>query len=152
VPQRLIGVPTAVALLVVAAGCKPQLPSAPPNDIAIRIEWSGPADLDLYVKEPGGTEISRHTTQSPTGAIYSGDCNATPQTMCASPMEMVYWPKRNAPAGAFHYRVLLVNNHLQAMPVAFKVFVLHDTKIVNEEEASISNVRGWWGPRTVTRK
>ena len=151
-PQRLIGVPTAVALLVVAAGCKPQLPSAPPNDIAIRIEWSGPADLDLYVKEPGGTEISRHTTQSPTGAIYSGDCNATPQTMCASPMEMVYWPKRNAPAGAFHYRVLLVNNHLQAMPVAFKVFVLHDTKFVNEEEASISNVRGWWGPRTVSRK
>ncbi len=150
-PARLPRFPAAVALLV-AAGCKPQLPSAPPNDIAIRIEWTGPADLDLYVKEPGGTELSRHTTLSPTGAVYSGDCNATPQTMCASPLEMVYWPKRDAPAGAFQYRVLLVNNHLQTMPVAFKVFVLHGTKIVSEEEASIPNVGGWWGPRTATRR
>ena len=151
-PQRLARLPATLALLVAAAGCKPQLPFAPPNDIAIRIEWSGAADLDLYVKEPGGTELSRHTTQSPTGAIYSGDCNATPQTMCASPMEMVYWPKHHAPAGAFQYRVLLVNNHLQAMPVAFKVFVLQGTKIVSEEAASIANVGGWWGPRAATRK
>jgi len=144
--------PAPIVFLALAAGCTPELPSAPPNDIAVRIEWTGPADLDLYVKEPGGTEISRHATQSPTGAIYSGDCNATPQTMCASPMEMVYWPKRKAPAGAFQYRVVLVNNHLQAMPVAFKVFVLHGTKIVSEEDASIPRVSGWWGPKAAALK
>jgi hypothetical protein len=130
----------ATAAIAALSSCTPQLPSAPPNDIAIRIEWSGRADLDLYVKEPGGTELSRHTTQSPSGAVYSGDCNATPQTMCASPMEMVYWPKRNAPAGTFQYRVLLVNNHLDAMPITFKVFVLHGTKIVHEEDGSIAGV------------
>jgi len=139
--------PGLVILLIQAAGCKPQLPSAPPNDIAIRIEWSGAADLDLYVNEPGGTELSRHTTQSPTGAVYSGDCNATPQTMCAAPMEMVYWPKHNAASGTYRYRVLLVNNHLAAMPVAFKAFVLHGTKIVSEEDGTIDSVGRWWGPR-----
>jgi hypothetical protein len=144
--------PAPIVLLVLAAGCKPELPSAPANDIAIRIEWSGAADLDLYVKEPGGTEISRHTTQSPTGAVYSGDCNATPQTMCASPMEMVYWPKHNAPAGTYQFRVLLVNNHLQAMPIAFKVYVLHGAKIVSQEDASIANVGRWWGPQAAAWK
>lgn len=128
------------------SACKPQLPTAPPNDIAFRLEWSGRADLDLYVREPGGTEISRHQTHSPSGAVYSGDCNATPDTMCAAPMEMVYWPKHNAPKGAFSYRVRLINNHLQALPVTFTIEVLHGTTIVSQEAGTIQNIGGSWGP------
>jgi hypothetical protein len=139
--------PAPLVLLAFVTACKPHLPSAPPNDIAIRIEWSGPADLDLFVREPDGTEISRQHKQSASGAIYTGDCNATPDTMCAAPMEMVYWRTHNAPKGVFQYRVLLENNHLQALPVTFKIEVLHGTTIVSEEEGSIQSVGRFWGPR-----
>jgi hypothetical protein len=147
-----------VALVLILAGaaasaCKP--PSsvlAPPNDIAFRVEWSGPADLDLYVKEPAGTEISRHLLHSPTGGVHTGDCNATPESMCANPAELVYWPKKNAPRGVFQYRVLLVNNHLAPLPIAFKVTVLHGSKIVSIEEGSVAAIRQQWGPRTTTWK
>jgi hypothetical protein len=135
------------------SACKPPTsPLAPPNDIAFRVEWSGPADLDLYVKEPAGTEISRHLLLSPTGGVHTGDCNATPESMCATPSELVYWPKKNAPRGTFQYRVLLVNSHLAPLPVAFKVTVLHGSKIVSVEEGSISAIRGRWGPKPTTLK
>ena len=141
------------AITVLFCACKPPAtPLAPPNDIAFRVEWSGPADLDLYVKEPGGTEISRHLLHSPTGGVHTGDCNATPESMCANPSELVYWPKKNAPRGAFQYRVLLVNNHLAPLPATFKITVLHGSKIVSVEDGSIGAIRGQWGPRTTTWK
>jgi hypothetical protein len=135
------------------SACKPPAsPLAPPNDIAFRLDWSGPADLDLYVKEPGGVEISRHLLRSPTGGVHTGDCNATPESMCANPSELVYWPKKNAPRGAFQYRVLLVNNHLAPMPAAFTVTLLHGSRIVSVEEGSIAAIRGQWGPKTTSWK
>ena len=154
---RLIWRPVAAALIGVAAAsvsaCKPPAsPLAPPNDIAFRVDWSGPADLDLYVKEPGGVEISRHLLHSPTGGVHTGDCNATPESMCANPSELVYWPKKNAPHGAFQYRVLLVNNHLAPLPVTFKVTVLHGSKVTSVEEGSLAAIRQAWGPRTTSWK
>jgi hypothetical protein len=150
---RLIAAGLVAAATASVAACKPPAsPLAPPNDLAFRIDWSGPADLDLYVKEPGGTEISRHALHSPSGGVHTGDCNATPQSMCATPSELVYWPKKNAPRGAFQYRVLLVNNHLARLPVTFKVTVLRGSKIVSVEEGSIAVISGRWGPRTTTWK
>ncbi len=144
---------TVVVTIAFVSACRPPSSSlGPPNDIAFRIEWSGPADLDLYVKEPAGTEISRHLLHSPTGGVHTGDCNATPESMCANPSELVYWPKKNAPRGTFQYRVLLVNNHLTPLPVTFKVTVLHGSKIVSVEDGSIAAIRGQWGPKTAAWK
>ena len=142
-----------LAAIGFAAACKPPAsPLAPPNDIAFRVEWSGPADLDLYVKEPGGAEISRHQLHSASGGVHTGDCNATPESMCANPSELVYWPKKNAPRGAFQYRVRLVNNHLAALPVTFKVTVLHGSKIISVEKGTIATISGQWGTKTTNWK
>lgn len=146
---RAIGL---AAIGSVAACQPPASPLAPPNDIAFRVEWSGTADLDLYVREPGGAEISRHQLHSTSGGVHSGDCNATPESMCANPSELVYWPKKNAPRGTFQYRILLVNNHLAPLPVAFKITVLHGSKTVTVEEGSIAAIRAQWGPKTTTWK
>ena len=72
--------------------------------------------------------------------------------MCTNPSELVYWPKMNAPRGAFQYRVQLVNSHLAPLPVAFKVTVLHGSKIVSVEEGSIAAIRRQWGPKTTNWK
>jgi hypothetical protein len=137
-----------LAFTVLAGACHaPQAPASSPVDISFRLVWTGPADLDLYVKEPGGTEISRHSTHSPTGGVYSGDCNATPETMCANPVETVFWPKRRAPGGAFQYRVRLVNVHGEPLPITFTITILHGTRIVSEEQGSIAQIGKDWGPR-----
>jgi len=137
-------------MMLVAATCachKPQTPAALPTDISFRLVWTGPADLDLYVIEPGNVEISRHSTRSPTGGVYSGDCNATPDTMCANPMEAVSWPRHQAPRGTFQYRVRLVNVHGVALPVTFTIAVLHGTHVVSEEGGLIAQIGKEWGPR-----
>lgn len=150
---RASGIRRVAVIAALLSACKPPAsPLAPPNDIAFRVEWSGPADLDLYVKEPAGTEISRHLLHSPSGGVHTGDCNATPESMCTNPSELVYWPKMNAPRGAFQYRVQLVNSHLAPLPVAFKVTVLHGSKIVSVEEGSIAAIRRQWGPKTTNWK
>lgn len=116
---------TVVATIALLSACKPPAsPIAPPNDIAFRLEWSGPADLDLYVKEPAGIEISRHQLHSPSGGVHTGDCNA----------------------------VLLVNNHLAPLPIVFKVTVLHGSRIVRVEQGSIAAIGGLWGPHTTNWK
>ena len=50
------------------------------------------------------------------------------------------------------YRVLLVNSHLAPLPVAFRVTVLHGSKIVSVEEGSIAAIRQQWGPKTTNWK
>ena len=64
------------------------------------VEWSGTADLDLYVREPGGDEVNWQNTQSPSGGALDSSqgndyCNTSPQ-----PREVIAW-EANAPTGDY---------------------------------------------------
>ncbi len=50
-----------------------QLAEALYRDCIIKITWTGDADLDLYVEEPGGTICSRENTRSLCGGVMMGD-------------------------------------------------------------------------------
>lgn len=118
------------------------------GDIAFRLVWSGPADLDLAVRTPLGNEISFEHPTSASGGALDRDCNATPATMCTQPIENIRWPNGHPPAGTYEYHVRLVNVHMQPLPVAFTVFVLHGSRIVMTREGVIGRISGTWGPFT----
>ena len=43
------------------------------RDCIIKISWTGDADLDLYVEEPGGNVCSRINPRTTAGGVMMGD-------------------------------------------------------------------------------
>ena len=54
-----------------------QLDEAHYRDCIIKVSWTGDADLDLYVEEPGGTICSRKTPRTTAGGVMMGDAFAS---------------------------------------------------------------------------
>ena len=75
------------------------------GDVSFRLVWKGTADLDLYVQDPNGEELSFVQRQSGSGGLLDIDCNAGPERICKHPIENVYWPEGSAPEGLYRYRV-----------------------------------------------
>ena len=50
-----------------------QLQQAAERDCYIKVSWTGDADLDLYVEEPGGTVCSRLVPRTTGGGVALGD-------------------------------------------------------------------------------
>jgi len=50
-----------------------ELAAAKHRDCHIIVSWSGDADIDLYVEEPGGTICSRLNPRTTAGGVYHGD-------------------------------------------------------------------------------
>ena len=53
-----------------------ELKQALVRDIVVEVAWSGEADVDLIVEEPGGTQCSLQEQRSTGGGIVLGDCYA----------------------------------------------------------------------------
>lgn len=139
--RRFLVVVLAVVATAPVAACATGQPiRAGTDDLTFRLVWAGPADLDLFVWDPAGIEVSYQNSTSASGGRLDVDCNATPETMCAQPVENISWPRGTAPLGAYHYDVRLTNQHGATLPVAFTVFTLHGRRIVKTEEGSIAAV------------
>lgn len=117
------------------------------GDIAFRLEWEGPADLDLSVREPSGEKIWFGARRSATGGVLDIDCNASAQTMCVHPIENIFWAKGTAPAGTYQYFVSLANAHGAAFPIPFTVAVLHGRHVITTDRAEIPRFGEVWGPK-----
>ena len=50
-----------------------QLMDAQHRDVRVLVTWTGDADLDLYIEEPGGTICSRLNPRTTAGGVYFGD-------------------------------------------------------------------------------
>jgi len=116
--------------------------------------WDGPADLDLHVTDPRGEEIYFYHRQSASGGILDLDCNATPEQMCAHPLENVFWPRGIAGAGRYIYRVHFMNQHESPFPVTFTVLVLHGIRVLRRDTGSFAAVPildadSYWGPHEI---
>ncbi|MCP4464168.1 MAG: hypothetical protein GY819_15360, partial [Planctomycetaceae bacterium] len=55
-----------------------QISQALQRDCVVKVTWSGEADLDLYVEEPGGTICSREQERTICGGIMMGDKASRP--------------------------------------------------------------------------
>ncbi len=50
-----------------------QLTEALYRDCIVKVSWTGDADIDIYVEEPGGTVCSRSTVRTAAGGVMMGD-------------------------------------------------------------------------------
>jgi hypothetical protein len=139
------------ALASGASACATGQQIAGVGDIAFRIQWEGPADLDLYVLEPSGERIWFGARRSATGGFLDVDCNFV--AICPRPVENVFWAKGTAPAGTYHYQVGLANAHGASFPIPFTGVVLHGRRAVTTERAEIRRFGDVWGPKeTIWRR
>jgi hypothetical protein len=73
------------------------------GDIQATLRWSGPADLDLHVIDPAGEEIYYNHVDSASGGHLDHDANANCNGIADddNPVENVFWPTGEAPAGTY---------------------------------------------------
>lgn len=55
------------------------------------LRWAGGADLNLFVRDPGGRTVSWSSPQVPSGGILQIDSNTRCETPSDQPVEHVYW-------------------------------------------------------------
>ncbi len=68
--------------------------------VEIVLEWSGSADLDLWVTDPNG-ETVRYDSDASTGGHLDDDANKDCEASAPSPPETIAWPAGAAPLGEY---------------------------------------------------
>lgn len=120
----------AALLALATAGCASLRTTPEPGtgDVAFRLRWEGPADLDLHVLDPAGDPVDFIRRSSPSGGVLDIDCNA--HQRCADPIENVFWPVGAAPDGTYEVWVQLFRVNDVQPPVAYVLEVLGGTEVV----------------------
>jgi hypothetical protein len=124
------------------------------GDIAFRLLWEGPADLDLYVISPLDEPIDFTRRVCESGGQLDVDCNAAPDRMCARPIENVFWPVGRAPSGEYRVWVQLANvpsgeeaaAELSWTGVDFRLQILRGARVAQELPGHLSERGEKFGP------
>ena len=132
-----VGVGLATILLTVGCAANPDPFVAGPV-LSFRLEWLGTADLDLHVRSQHGPEIWFADPRSASGGVLHVDCNVNPDEACGEPVETVTWPPGQAPTGSYQYWVRLMHPRGAALPVAFRVYVLRGTDVIEQRQGEIA--------------
>jgi hypothetical protein len=116
------------------------------GDVAFRLLWDGPSDLDLVVQDPLGACISFASRSSPSGGTLDIDCNNGTDQQCERPIENIFWPVAAAPAGEYR---LWVNAH-SVVPgrttIPFRVQVLLGKQVFWVREGTVHDTEDVYGP------
>ena len=70
-----------------------ELQAAKHRDCFIEVSWTGDADIDVYVEEPGGTICSRLNPRTTAGGVYYGDVYSTGKSESGLMKEQYVLPK-----------------------------------------------------------
>lgn len=105
------------------------------GNLQITLGWNTPADIDLYVVDPSGTEISYMQTQSPTGGFLDRDARGA----CTNGdvVENVYW-NGQPPAGHYIIRVNYYSDCGVAGPTPITVSISFGGQIVGAYQYTLS--------------
>ena len=95
-------------------------------DLAIRMEWSGQGDLDLQVKEPGGTTCSMSQPVTAAGGIFVHDGFGPIQEHC--------YEEYLCPLGLpGEYRVIVKHASGEIIGKRARITIVRDRGTLNEE-------------------
>lgn len=70
-----------------------ELADAKHRDCFVEVSWTGDADIDVLVEEPGGTICSRLNPRTTAGGVYFGDTYSTGKAASGSMKEQYVLPK-----------------------------------------------------------
>jgi len=106
------------------------------GSLQITLGWSTPADIDLYVVDPTGTEISYMQTQSPSGGFLDRDARGA--CTDGEVVENVYW-NGQPPAGHYVVRVNYYSNCDAAGPTPITVSIAYGGQVVGAYQYALSD-------------
>jgi hypothetical protein len=112
------------------------------GDIAFRLRWSGPADLDLRVEDPNGHELSFIQRRCEGDGVLDIDCNATPEEICRQPIENIYWAPGRAPEGVYRYKAVFFNVHEDVSTADYELQVLLGDQVVERRSGLLTRESG----------
>jgi len=151
--RRLFATATLAGAILWTAACASSGPKPGVGDISFRLAWEGEADLDLYVFSPLGEQIDFLHREVASGGLLDVDCNVTvlepaplpsgqstlvPRKLrCPRPLENVYWPRGDAPAGTYGIQVLLADGAGALASDAFALEVRFGRDVVTRFEGEV---------------
>lgn len=166
----LAGLCTVVGCSFLAVGCASTGPVPGTGDISFRLRWDGEADLDLHVTDPLNQHVGivgpgnspsaeeldalqkrrwaeqRGESVPPIGEL-DVDCNASPDRMCARPIENIYWKPGTAPRGSYRAWVVLFRPPRSGDAVSFELEIRLGERVV---ETIRDEVEGMFDESTAT--
>ncbi|MGB7487950.1 MAG: hypothetical protein WA901_17295 [Phormidesmis sp.] len=94
------------------------------GDVQVTLRWDTDADLDLYVVDPSGDEVSFFNPQVASAGKLDVDANAGCAEKMAAPVENIFWPEGEGILGNYTARVEYFSGCSQAGPVNFTLSIL----------------------------
>lgn len=136
-------------LAALFAGCSGHhRPALKPGtgDVAFRLSWEGLSDLDLKVQDPAGECISYVFRKAPSGGVLDIDCNGSYESTCDRPIENIFWPKSQAPAGEYLVWVEAHSIVPGGSRLPFRLQLLHGKEVFWSTEGALEVNEGVFGP------
>jgi hypothetical protein len=99
------------------------------GDVQVTLRWDGPADMDIYVTDPNGEQLSFGSRTSSSGGQLDVDANAACAEESGAPTENVFWPPGAAPLGTYLVGVSLYDPCGSALPVAWTLTITVDGQV-----------------------
>jgi hypothetical protein len=99
------------------------------GDVQVTLRWDGPADMDIYVTDPNGEQLSFGSRSTSSGGQLDVDANAACVEASGAPTENVFWPPGAAPLGTYIVGVSLYDLCGSGAPVAWTLTITVDGQI-----------------------
>lgn len=111
------------------------------GDVQVTLRWATADDLDLYVLDPVGDEVSFFNPAIASGGQLDVDANRACEERMASPVENIFWPTGGGVPGNYTVRVSLFSfcGGSEA-PIAFTLTTLVKDK-VQTQTGSVSSTQ-----------
>lgn len=114
------------------------------GDVQVTLRWDTADDLDLYVRDPAGDEVSYFNTSVPSGGQLDVDANLGCVERMASPVENIFWPTGGGVPGDYVVTVDLFSYCGPEVPINFTLTTLvqgqvqTQTGTVSSSQTSVS--------------
>ena len=94
------------------------------GDVQVTLRWDTADDLDLYVRDPNGEEVSFFNPTVSSGGQLDVDANAACMERMGSPVENIFWPTGGGAPGDYVARVELFSHCGPENPINFTLNIL----------------------------
>lgn len=114
------------------------------GDVQVTLRWNTADDLDLFVQDPSGDQVSYANPSVPSGGELDVDANAACGERMASPVENIFWPTDGGVPGNYMVTVDLFSHCGAEAPVDFTLTTLvqgqvqTQTGTVSASQSSVS--------------
>ena len=94
------------------------------GDVQITLRWNTADDLDLFVQDPFGEEVSYFQPEIASGGRLDVDANSGCSERMAEPVENIFWPTGGGVPGSYVVKVDLFSHCGPEAPVNFTLTTL----------------------------